>query len=61
MKLIEIVKWEGSHVAVALIYADQASDLGTTLNDLTLSKGSMAYLANGNVYVLGTTWAKIGN
>lgn len=60
MKLIEVLKWEASHVAVALVYADSASDLVTTLGDLTLSKGSLAYLANGKVYVLGETWSKVG-
>lgn len=60
MKLIEVIKWEASQVAVALVYADQASDLGTTLGKMTLSKGSLAYLATGEVYVLGSTWSKMG-
>jgi len=60
MKLIEVLKWEASQVAVALVYADASSDLGTELGTLTLSKGSLAYLANGDVYVLGATWAKVG-
>ena len=60
MKLIDVLKWEGTQLAVALVYADAEADLGTTLGKLTLSKGSLAYLADGTVYVLGTTWAKIG-
>ena len=60
MKVVEILKWEASQKAIALCYADASSDLVTKLGDLTLSKGSMCYLANGDVYVLGDTWAKVG-
>ena len=59
-KLIDAMKWEASQVAVAIVYADSAADLGTKLGALTLSKGSIAYLANGSVYVLGDSWTKIG-
>lgn len=60
MKVIEILKWEASQKAVALCYADESSDLVTELGGLTLSKGSLAYLADGDVYVLGDTWTKVG-
>lgn len=60
MKLIDILKWEAAHKAVALVYADAALDLGTDLDNLELSKGSLAYLASGEVYVLGNDWTKIG-
>jgi len=62
-KLIDVLKWENDK-AVVLAYADASTDLGPTLiqngKALTLSKGSLAYLANGDVYVLGATWAKVG-
>lgn len=60
MKLIAVLKWEASQKCVALVYADASTDLSTTLNGLTLTNGSLAYLANGDVYVLGATWAKVG-
>lgn len=64
MILVEILKWKNDK-AICLVYADTADQLGPkVINDagkeLTLFKGSMAYLANGDVYVLGETWAKIG-
>lgn len=62
-KLIEVIAWENDK-AVCLCYGDSAADLGPTLvrngKALTLAKGSIAYLANGNVYVLGDTWQKVG-
>lgn len=61
MKLIEAIKWEASHKAVVIVYADSSSDLASELKDLTISSGSLAYLANGDVYVFnGTNWTKIG-
>lgn len=60
MKIIEILKWEASKKAVALCYANEASDLVTTLGDLVLSNGSLCYFGNGDVYVLGDTWTKVG-
>lgn len=60
MKLISTLKWEASKVCIALVYASTSSDLATTLGDITLSAGSLAYLANGDVYVLGSSWTKIG-
>lgn len=63
MKLIEVIKWENDK-AVVLVYADSAADLGPTLvnngKTLTVSKGSLGYLADGKVYVFGNTWTKIG-
>ena len=61
MKLIEAIKWEASHKAIVIVYADSSSDLASELKDLTISSGSLAYLANGDVYVFnGTNWTKIG-
>ena len=61
MKLIKVYKWEDTHKAVALVYADQATDLTTELRGLTLTAGSRAYIYNGDSYVLGTTtgWTKV--
>lgn len=58
MKLIKILKWEASKVAVAQVFAQDASDLATVINDLQLTSGSVAYLANGDVYILGNEWTK---
>jgi len=61
MKLIEVIKWEASNRAVVLIYAGSSSDLAATLKTMIISSGSLAYLANGDVYVFnGTQWNKIG-
>jgi len=62
MKLIEAIRWEGDKLAVCIVYADSANDLTDELpNNLMLASGSLAYVANGNVYVFnGTAWAKIG-
>lgn len=60
MKLIKVYKWEDSHKAVALVYAEQASDLATELNGLTLTAGSKGYIYNGENYVLGANgWTKV--
>ena len=62
-KLIEVVAYENDK-AVCLCYADAETDLGSTLirngKTLTLSKGSLAYLSTGEVYVYGDTWEKMG-
>lgn len=61
MKLIEVIKWEASHKAIVIVYAESSSDLAGELKDLTISSGSLAYLANGDVYVFdGSDWNKIG-
>lgn len=62
MKVIEILKWEANKKAVALCYAESASDLVVAMSDgLQLSGGSIAYLGNGNVYVCdGSIWTQIG-
>lgn len=62
-KLIEVIQWENDK-AVALCYADASTDLGPTVSrngkSLTLAKGSLAYLSNGEVYVYGNSWTKMG-
>lgn len=64
MKLIEVIKWEATNRAVVLVYAASSSNLAgeiTRMNPLTISSGSLAYLANGKVYVYdGTNWNEIG-
>lgn len=60
MKIIEILKWEGSNKAIALCYAPSVEDLTFTVDDTTLDSGSLAYTAGGAVYVLGTDWNQIG-
>lgn len=60
MKIVQIMNWDKSHLAVALCYADNEGDLVTTLSGTELSKGSICYLSNGDVYILGETWTKVG-
>ena len=61
MKFIEAIKWEATKRAVVLVYADASTDLGTKVKGIDISSGSLAYLANGDVYVFnGTQWNKIG-
>lgn len=61
MKLIEVIKWEATHKAIVLVYAAASTDLADELKDINISAGSMAYLANGKVYVFdGTNWNQIG-
>lgn len=64
MKLIEVIKWEATNRAVVIVYADSSSDLDNVIEKqsrLLISAGSLAYLANGDVYVFnGTNWTKIG-
>ena len=64
MKLIEVIKWEATNRAVVLVYAKSSSNLGSVIekqNRLLVSSGSLAYLANGKVYVYdGTDWNEIG-
>lgn len=60
MKLIEAIKWEATHKAIVIVYADSSSDLASELKDLTISSGSLAYLGNGDVYVYSDKWTKIG-
>lgn len=52
MKLIGVLKWERTHVAVALVFANDASDLGLELDGLTLADGSLAYTGAGSRHVL---------
>ena len=61
MKLIEVIKWEATKKAVVLVYAAASTDLADEVGDINISSGSMAYLANGKVYVYdGTNWNEIG-
>ena len=61
MKIISILTWTASHLAVALVYADAEADLKGEVNGTVLDSGSIAYVGNGSVYVYnGTTWTKVG-
>lgn len=60
MKIVDILNWDGNHLAVALCYADEESDLVQEVAGTKLSKGSLCYLGNGDVYVLGDEWTKVG-
>ena len=61
MKIISILTWTASHLAVALVYADAEADLNGVVNETVLDSGSLAYLGDGSVYVYnGATWKKVG-
>lgn len=61
MKIISILTWTASHLAVALVYADAVADLGSKVGETALDAGSLAYLGNGKTYVFdGTNWTKVG-
>lgn len=61
MKIISILTWTASHLAVALVYADAEADLNGEVNGTILDSGSIAYVGNGSVYVYnGETWTKVG-
>ena len=61
MKIISILTWTASHLAVALVYADAEADLNGEVNGTVLDSGSIAYVGNGSVYVYnGVTWTKVG-
>lgn len=60
MKLISVLKWEANKVAVALVFASSAEDLTDHIGDLFLSRGSLAYLADGSVYVFDFEWTEVG-
>ena len=61
MKIISVLTWSASHVAVALVYAGEVSDLGNKINGTELDAGSLAYLGNGDTYVFdGENWNKVG-
>lgn len=62
MKIISILTWSASHLAVALVYADKATDLNDKVGETELDSGSLAYVGSGKTYVFnGTTWAKVGD
>lgn len=61
MKIISILTWTASHLAVALVYADAETDLKGKVNETVLDSGSLAYISNGDAYVYdGSTWNKAG-
>lgn len=61
MKIISILTWTASHLAVALVYADAEANLNGVVNGTVLDSGSIAYVGNGSVYVYnGETWTKVG-
>ena len=61
MKIISILTWTASHLAVALVYADAEADLKGEVNGTVLDSGSIAYVGDGSVYVYnGSTWTKVG-
>lgn len=61
MKIISILTWTASHLAVALVYADAEADLNGEVNGTVLDSGSIAYVGNGSTYVYnGSTWTKVG-
>lgn len=61
MKIISILTWTASHLAVALVYADAEADLNGVVNETILDSGSLAYVGNGSVYVYdGAEWNKVG-
>lgn len=61
MKIISILTWTASHLAVALVYADAEANLNGKVNETVLDSGSIAYVGNGSVYVYnGSTWTKVG-
>lgn len=60
-KLIDTLKWEANKKCVALLYATEGTELVETLGDLTLTDGSIAYTASGEIYILDNgTWGKVG-
>lgn len=61
MKIISVLTWSASHVAVALVYAGEASELGNKIGETELDAGSLAYLGDGSTYVFdGEIWNKVG-
>lgn len=61
MKIISILTWTASHLAVALVYADAEANLNGVVNGTVLDSGSIAYVGDGSTYVYnGSTWAKVG-
>ena len=61
MRIISILTWTASHLAVALVYADAEANLNGAVNETVLDSGSIAYVGDGSVYVYnGSTWTKVG-
>lgn len=61
MKLVSILTWLGSHLAIGLAYANSDAELVSEVSGTNLAAGSMAYTGAGEVYVFdGEDWNKVG-